>query len=93
MPATRDTDHPDPVGSHFQLAGAPLKPTRGVVDVGKRGWITGHRRHAEVERCDDNSALCQRLIEHRVGRAVLVAPGATMKVNHQREWPRTFRLE
>src|SRR5262245_14727237 len=93
MTATRDADQPDAVGSHFELTGARLKPTRGIIDVGKRGRIAGDRRHAKIERCHDNTASYQRLIEHRVGRAVMVAPGAAMEVNQQRTWPITSRLE
>ena len=91
--AARDAYHADPAGTGFQLAGARLQPAYGVIDIAQRRRIAGSRRHAPVKGRNDDAALGQRLVEHHVGRAVLVAPCTTVQINHQRERPRALWLE
>ena len=84
---------PHAVRATAQRAGARLEPAHRVVDVGQRGGIARHRRHAEVERGHDHAALRERLVDEVVVEPVAAAPGPTVQVDDEREGPGPARLE
>src|SRR5215510_4692778 len=84
---------PDLVRSTMPRRRLGLTPAEPIVDVGQRGWIRGHRRHAKIQGRHDHTLLSQSFVAYVAVQAIPPDPRPAMQFDHDRERPAATRLE
>ena len=82
VPAARRAEAADPVGPSAVIGGVILGPADARVDIVERRGITPRRRHAEIERDNEDSGIGQHGGDGDVLHPVAAGPGAAMQVDH-----------
>src|SRR6185503_15466456 len=90
VPAARRAERADPFGAAAERTRIRFQPADAEVDVLDRAGMRRHRRHAEVDRGDEDATFSERLRHEVVVRAVLAGPGAAVYL--QRRWKRPGSL-
>ena len=91
--ATGGAHGTDPVRATVPRRSLGLTPANPIVDVGQRGRIRCHRRHAKIQCRHDHTMLRQRFVARVAVQTIPPDPRPAMQFDHDRERSAAARLE
>jgi len=91
--ATGGAHGPNPVRAPVPRRRLRLTPADAIVDVGQRGRIRGHRRHAKIQCRHDYPMLGQRFVGRVAAQPIPADPRPAVQFDHDGEWSAAARLK